>query len=122
VPRSSILILAIAMLACGSCAPPATAAPTPIAGAPEVVVVATEMRFTPGQIKVPAAAVNVTLKNEGSLPHDLTVPTLGVYIVAQPGQSVTVGLRDLPKATQAGWCGIQGHRAAGMQMDVFVGE
>jgi len=109
----------VILAACGgndSAKPP----PSAIAGAPEAVVVATEMRFAPGEVKLVGTGANLTLRDDGGLPHDLTIPSLGVYLLVQPGQTVTAGFKDLPKGTYPGWCGIQGHRAAGMQMDVIV--
>lgn len=104
-----------------SCAPgPQRAASTPIAGAPEVVITATEMRFAPNEVVLPASQVNVSLRNAGGLPHDLTIPGLGVYLVAQPGETVTTGLRDLPKGRYEGHCSIQGHADAGMRLSVNV--
>ncbi|OLD52589.1 MAG: hypothetical protein AUI58_02300 [Chloroflexi bacterium 13_1_40CM_2_70_6] len=104
-----------------ACAPATqSAVAPPIPGAPEVIVIATEMRFSPGEVVLPAREVNLTVRNTGSLPHDLTVPGLGIYLLVQPGQAVTTGLRDLPRGRYDGQCGIQGHAAAGMAVAITV--
>ena len=85
-----------------------------------MIVVPTEMRFSPGEVVLPAREVNLTVRNTGSLPHDLTVPGVGIYLLVQPGQAVTTGLRDLPRGRYDGQCGIQGHAAAGMAVAITV--
>ncbi len=90
-------------------------------GATEVRVTATEFALRPAEIVLPAGtAVNVTLLNAGALPHDLTVPALGIRIVAAGGQTQTVGLRDLAAGSYAAYCSVSGHEAAGMRATVLV--
>jgi hypothetical protein len=72
------------------------------------------------EIRLPSTEVNLTLRNDGVLPHDLTIPTLGVHIAAGSGQSVTMGLRDLPKGRCSGYCGVSGHADAGVRLVVIV--
>lgn len=91
-----------------------------IVGAPEVVVTARDIHFAQTELRLPASAVNLTLRNDGVLPHDLTIPALGVHIAAGSGQSVTTGLRDLPKGRYSGYCGVSGHADAGMRLEVTV--
>lgn len=92
-----------------------------IPGAPQVLVSASEFALSPAQIVLPAGApVNLTLSNRGALPHDLTIPALGVRIVAAAGQSQTAGLRDLPAGTYPAYCGVPGHADAGMRATVVV--
>ena len=95
------------------------ASPT-IVGAPEVVVTAKDIHFSQTELRLPAGEVNLTLRNDGVLPHDLTIPALGVHIAAGSGQSVTTGLRDLPKGRYSGYCGVSGHADAGMRLEVAV--
>ena len=115
------LALAVAAFAvCGGGSGAATPAPSPIAGAPETVIAASEMRFNPGEVKLPGAALNLTLRDDGRLPHDLTIADLGVYLVVQSGEKVTAGFHDLTKGVYHAYCGIQGHRDAGMQIDVIA--
>jgi len=86
-----------------------------IPGAAEVTVVASEFRFEPSTITIPAGeAVNITLVNEGALPHDLTIPALGVRVVAGPGGQETVGLARPPGGTYEILCSLPGHAEAGM--------
>jgi len=92
-----------------------------IPGASEVRVTAGEFTLSPAEIVLPASgAVNLTLDNRGALPHDLTIPALGVRIVAAGGQTQTVGLRDLPAGTYTAYCSIPGHADAGMRATVIV--
>lgn len=92
-----------------------------IPGAPEVRVTASEFALTPAEIVLPAGtAVNLTLVNSGALTHDLTIPALGVRIVAAPGQTQTVGLQSLAAGSYPAYCSIGGHAAAGMRATVVV--
>lgn len=92
----------------------------PIAGAPTVTVTATEFRFAPAEITLASREANVTLVNSGAVPHDLTIPALGVRVVAAAGQTTTAGLRDLPAGRYAGYCSVPGHADAGMRIAVVV--
>jgi hypothetical protein len=91
-----------------------------IAGAPEIVVTAQDIHFSPTELHLPSGSVNLTLRNDGVLPHDLTIPALGVHVAAGSGQSVTTGLRDLPKGRYSGYCGVSGHADAGMRLEITV--
>ncbi|HEV8655289.1 MAG TPA: cupredoxin domain-containing protein [Candidatus Limnocylindria bacterium] len=91
-----------------------------IAGAPAVVVSATDIHFSLSEIHLPAREVNLTLQNDGVLPHDLTVPALGVHMAAGAGQTVTTGLRDLVPGRYTGYCSVTGHAEAGMRLVVIV--
>lgn len=103
----------------GATSPGTTGAAIP--GAPEVRVTASEFALSPAQIVLPAGgAVNLTLENRGALPHDLTIPALGVHLVAAAGQTQTVGLRDLPAGSYPAYCGVPGHADAGMRATVVV--
>lgn len=93
---------------------------TQIPGAPTVTVTATEFAFSPSQVTLPASGANLTLVNKGALPHDLTVPGLGVRIVAAAGQTTTVGVRNVPAGTYPAYCSIPGHADAGMRMTIVV--
>jgi hypothetical protein len=91
-----------------------------IPGAPEVAVTAKDVYFSVSEIRLPSTEVNLTLRNDGFLPHDLTIPALGVHIAAGSGESITTGLRDLPKGRYSGYCGVSGHADAGMELVVIV--
>ena len=91
-----------------------------IPGAPEVAVTAGDIHFSVSEIRLPSTAVNLTLRNDGALPHDLSIPALGVYIAADSGELVTTGLRDLPKGRYPGYCTVSGHTDAGMEIVVIV--
>lgn len=105
----------------GGYGPGSPAADTTIPGAPAVTVTANELSFSPTEVSLPAnAPANLTLVNRSALPHDLTVPALGVRVVAGPGETRTVGLRALPAGRYAAYCSVPGHADAGMRMLVVV--
>lgn len=99
---------------------PAQGATAPISGAAAASVTATDLRFSPTEVTLASREANLTLVNDGRLPHDITVPALGIQVVAGPGQSTTAGLRDLPTGRYAGYCSVPGHAEAGMRIAVVV--
>ena len=100
---------------------PTTAGGPPIAGAPEARVGAANFSFSPAEIRLPVnAPVNLTLANPTGVLHDLTVPALGIQMVAGPGQTSTVGLRGLPAGRYPALCSVPGHAEAGMRATIVV--
>ena len=91
-----------------------------IPGAAEVIVTAKDIAFSVSEIRLPSTEVNLTLRNDGVLPHDLSIPALGVHIEAHSGESITTGLRDLRKGRYSGYCSVSGHADAGMEIVVIV--
>ncbi len=99
----------------------ATAGHAPIDGARAVEVVAADMRFEPSTITVDAGeALNLTLRNDDEIVHDLTIPALGVRVVADPRGDATAGLRLDDPGTYAFFCSIPGHQQAGMRGTLVV--
>ncbi len=98
-------------------------AASPIPGAAEVRVTATNFAFQPSEIHLPkSTAVNLTFTNAAGtgVIHDLTVPGLGIHVVADPGQTRTVGLRDLAAGRYDAFCSVPGHADLGMRATVIV--
>ena len=98
-----------------------TAGAAAIPGATEVTVTAADLTFSPTELRLPAGRdVNLTLVNRGQVLHDLTIPALSVHIVAGPGESRTVGLRNLTPGRYEGFCSVPGHAQAGMRVTVVL--
>ena len=115
----ALAILSLALLAACQ-ASSETTPPSAIPGAPEVAVSMNEMSFTPAQIHLASSGVNLLVRNDGRKRHDLTITGLNVRIVLEPGQSVTAGLRDLPKGQYEAYCSEFGHKNDGMVATVVV--
>ena len=95
--------------------------PAAIPGAPEVRVEAVNFGFAPSQIRLPqGAGVNLTFVNSTGVVHDLTVPALGIHIVASAGETRTVGLRGLPAGRYDAFCTVPGHVDLVMRATVVV--
>jgi len=98
-------------------------ASTPIPGATEVRVQATNFSFTPNQVRLPEGGdVNLTLTNPASTGamHDFTVPSLGIHIVANASETRTIGLRGLAAGRYDAYCSVPGHAELGMRATVIV--
>ena len=107
------------MMGFGTSGPASTAIPT----AAEVRVQAANFSFTPSEIRLPKNAdVNLTFANAAGtgVVHDLTVPALGIHIVASPGETKTVGLRGLAAGRYDAYCSVPGHADLGMRATVIV--
>ena len=105
------------MMGFGNTGPAASAIPS----AAEVRVEASNFAFTPNEIRLPASAeVNLVLVNTTSVTHDLTVPALGIHVVAGPGQTSSVGLRGLAAGRYDAYCSVPGHTELGMRATVVV--
>jgi nitrite reductase (NO-forming) len=86
-----------------------------------VTVKASEFNFNPGTLQVPAGRkVTLTLANEGTTDHDLTVDALGVKLQAGPGKVASGDFTfDKPGAYDF-YCTIPGHKQAGMHGTLTV--
>jgi len=107
------------MMGFGSSGPASSAVP----GAPEVKVEAKNFGFAPSEIRLPASTdVNLTLVNPkaNAALHDLTVPVLGIHIVADAGETKTVGLRGLAAGRYDAYCSVTGHADLGMRAVLIV--
>ncbi|HEX5148566.1 MAG TPA: multicopper oxidase domain-containing protein, partial [Candidatus Limnocylindrales bacterium] len=141
--RFPIAVLAVAAIAagCGSASgatwtfPPggaaspapagATSAPAPSSEAGGVVVGAVaieafDLGFTPNAIEVDAPGrYAVTLKNTGTIQHDLTFPDGTTTGLVDAGTSGTVEV-DVPAEGLSFICSIPGHAQAGMQGTIAI--
>ena len=87
----------------------------PVAGAVTLEVVATEFAFEPDELAIAAdESFNLSLTNNGTVLHDLTIPELGVRLVARSGEAATVGLRAARAGRYRFSCTVAGHAEAGM--------
>lgn len=92
-------------------------AASPIPGATEIRVDAFNFGFSPSEVHLPKNSdVNLTLSNPAGngVPHDFTVPLLGIHVVANPGETRTIGLHGLSPGRYDAYCSVPGHAASGM--------
>jgi uncharacterized cupredoxin-like copper-binding protein len=89
---------------------PAVEGPT----SPSLDVVATEMAYDPDAVAVAAGTVEVVLRNEGQVLHDLRITDQPFIIEAGAG-SMATGQLALEAGSYAFYCSLPGHREAGME-------
>jgi len=96
-------------------------APSPVAGAEEVTVIATDFRFDPDELSIRAGQpVNLTLDNRGALYHDLTIEGLGFVLTANGGE-LGSGSLSVPEPGRYRFvCSVPGHAEAGMSGTLVV--
>ncbi|HEX5827314.1 MAG TPA: multicopper oxidase domain-containing protein, partial [Candidatus Limnocylindrales bacterium] len=108
-----------AAAASGAPAASAPAAPAAEAAATVLAFEAFDLGFTPASVTVPAAGTyEVTLKNTGSIIHDITFPD-GTVIAAEAGQTAT-GTVTVPAEGLSFICSIPGHADGGMTGTIMV--
>jgi uncharacterized cupredoxin-like copper-binding protein len=94
---------------------------TPQPGADDLLVIATEFGFAPARLEALAgSAVNLQLRNDGALAHDLTIEDTGFRLVAQAGETAEALLPGLAPGEYRIYCSIPGHTAAGMAGTLVV--
>lgn len=89
---------------------PAVEGPT----SPSLDVVATEMAYDPDTVAVAAGTIEVVLRNEGRLLHDLRISDQPFIIEATSG-ATAAGQVALEAGSYAFYCSLPGHREAGME-------
>jgi uncharacterized cupredoxin-like copper-binding protein len=119
--RQILLLLAASALLLSACGgggsggatTAATSPETTVAGM-EITVTATEFKFDPENLEVPAGTpVTITLVNRGVIEHDFTIEELGIHILAQPGEIVSETF-TFDAGEYHVLCSIPGHHEAGM--------
>jgi len=82
------------------------------------------MKFQPNTLTVaPGQQVVISLKNGGTIDHDIISPALGVAkeVIAQPGKTVPVAFTAPQQpGTYQFWCQVPGHGESGMVGEVIV--
>lgn len=99
-----------------------TTSPAPLPNARELVVTATDFAFSPAELPVEVGEpVNLTLVNQGAIPHDLSIPELGVHVTAAPGARSTTGFIATETGSFQILCTYPGHSESGMTGVLLVG-
>ena len=89
--------------------------------APAIEVEATEFAFRPERVVIETGTtLNLTLVNHGRLVHDLSIPELGLQLVAPPGRAATTALRVTEAGEYEMLCTVPGHAQAGMVGSIVV--
>jgi len=90
---------------------------TPTGEVKEFIVVGTDFKFFPAEIKVNAGdTVKITLKNPDVMPHDLKIDELNIAtkIIAKGGVDDTIEFVADKRGTFEYYCSVGSHRAKGM--------
>ena len=102
-------------------APAQTRAVAPTNLTTNVVIAASEFKFSPASIAVPVGQkVTFTLNNTGVVQHDLTFQGAGFTLSANPGQTATSEFTFDKPGVFDFFCSIPGHKDAGMKGTLTV--
>jgi plastocyanin len=83
------------------------------------------LAFTEKTLTAKAGAVDITLTNDSSVPHNVAVEgpggtTEGPSDTIDGGKTATLSISDLPAGSYTYYCAIPGHRQAGMEGTLTV--
>ncbi len=118
---AAVAALSLVIGAFGLFLPGGTGAAKASAAPPKTVdVTLTEFKVEPASINVESGQkLTLTVKNAGTMAHDLKLAgTTGTKLL-QPGESETVTVGPIDATSQA-WCTVPGHKDAGMLMAINV--
>ncbi len=86
-----------------------------IEGASAVAVTLDDFTISPAQVVIAEGEpTNLIVTNTGAVPHDFSVPDLGISVVVPPGETVTTGVPAQPIGTYDTVCTVPGHASIGM--------
>lgn len=80
------------------------------------------MVFDPTEIRVPEGRVEFRFTNTGRIPHTFVIEARGFKLRAFETGEVAANTVDLPAGSYFFYCDIEGHRDAGMEGGLFVGD
>lgn len=108
---ASALVLGLALAGCGG---DDGVDLSDVETSPNIDVIGTEMAFDPELVAVEAGQVEVILRNEGQVLHDIRIEQQPFVVEADPGETAT-GTVQLEAGSYEFFCSIPGHREAGME-------
>jgi uncharacterized cupredoxin-like copper-binding protein len=81
------------------------------------------MGFTPSRLIVhEPGRVALTFTNDGTIPHTFVIEGRGFKLKAFDAGETASGTVTLPDGAWFFYCDIRGHREAGMEGELFVGD
>ena len=80
------------------------------------------MKLEPAQLTIPAAGARLRITNIDATPHSLVIPDLGIRTAElAPGESVDLEIPATSEGSYEMYCGVAGHKEAGMTGTLVVG-
>lgn len=89
----------------------------------EITIEASEYKFNPSEITVKKGeTVKLTLKNEGTMPHNWTIEKMGGASIdtTKAGESSSITLTPSQKGTFTTFCSVGNHKSLGMVGKLIV--
>ncbi len=133
--RAAVVVLALAMAACGGSGGSGGEAEgehggdhetsgsvhEPVDGAQTATVTAVDLDFKPAELTLQAGKpTNVTIVNKGETLHDFTLEEADVHVNVEPGSEVETAVTIDEPGSYKAICTVAGHEDAGMVVDVTV--
>ena len=131
-PPSTLIVLLLGLLLAGCAGGEEVASPQPLQTVPadlpepDQVLIEDDIFYEPTTIEMPADDPGFLLfiDNVGEAPHDFTVEGLpddiDVHMGMAPGISGPYPLPGIPAGEYTFYCGVEGHREAGMEGTLIV--
>jgi len=116
-PRFLLLALLCLLPFAAACTPAAQGAEGPA----EQTLSMRQFRFQPEELRLPAGEqVQLTLDNLELLPHSLDIDALGIHVPLEGQEQKTITVPALPPGEYELYCGVPGHREAGMVSTLVI--
>jgi len=116
---AAVAVLTMALAACGG-----SSTPSGGSSGSTVSVTETEFKIAPNTFTAPAGKVTFSIKNAGTVQHDITVTVNGKAEsspLADPGKTITWTTPDsLAAGTYQVYCSVPGHKESGMTATLTV--
>jgi uncharacterized cupredoxin-like copper-binding protein len=113
----SVFALGLALASVlGACGASASSSPSN-----DLAITLSEFKFAPANPALTSGQpVRLSVKNVGSVEHDVTIAAANVHLVVKPGQTATKEIAPLAAGTYDIVCSVAGHREAGMVAKLTV--
>ena len=116
---SALCGLWLVLLLAAGCSPAGGSQRT--AAVRSVTVEMRQLRFDPEEIRIPAGvAISLTLDNLELLPHSLDIDALDIHVPLDGQEQKMITLPELAAGKYEVYCGVPGHREAGMVSTLIV--
>ena len=116
-PRFTGAAIALAIVL-AACSTPSSGG---AAGSGALSIALSEFKYSPAHLEVrDGAPFTFTVKNAGTIDHDLSVQKAGVHVLVKPGGSAQQEVGILAAGTFEMLCTIPGHKESGMVGKLIV--
>ncbi|HEX6261300.1 MAG TPA: multicopper oxidase domain-containing protein, partial [Actinomycetota bacterium] len=98
------------------------AAPAAATGSPDLEIEIGELFLDPEELSAQPGSLSITVRNTGSVEHNLAIDGVGATPMIPPGGTATLEADDIAAGEYEMICEVPGHADGGMRGTLLVGE